>query len=161
MASSQLSFGLLATTFVSIASFAHSLPASSVVSRDSKAGVPLFDAETVQLTDESIGRIDPKYADLFAFDDGKPKAASWSSCKILPGDPEWPSDDVWDQFNTLLDGALLPIIPVASPCYEDSPYNNYDADKCAEIVQDWTTSELQYVYPKYLVFYTQTGAIDF
>ena len=153
MASSQLSFGLLATTFVSLASFAQSQPAGSVVSPDSKAGVPLFQAETVQLTEESIGLLDSEYAHLFASDDGKVKKSFGSSCKILPGDPSWPDASIWDEFDSLLDGALLPIIPIASPCYLNSTFDNYDEAECAAIMQEWTTSEFQYVFPSRILLY--------
>jgi hypothetical protein len=63
----------------------------------------------------------------------------------LPGDWNWPKQIVWDIFDALLGGALVPITPLASPCYKNSIYRNYNADKCAQLVRDWAVPELQYV----------------
>lgn len=163
MASSTLSLGLLASSLLTLvpsvqAALNNVQPAAATVAADSsKAGVPLFKSETVQLTEDAIQRIRDNdaladVAHLFAFDDGQAKSVPTfqdgdASCKLLPGDDAWPQKEVWDAFDLLLDGALTPITPVASPCYKNSEYDNYDALKCATVVANWTTSELQYVSP--------------
>ncbi|KAK2758227.1 hypothetical protein FQN54_004071 [Arachnomyces sp. PD_36] len=170
MALSRLPFGLLASTLLALlpavdagsAALKNVQPAAATVSSDSKAGAPLFKSETVQLTQDVIQRIKETdaladYAHLFTFDDGQAKAVptftdGGKSCKLLPGDDEWPVEEIWDAFDVLLGGTLTPIIPVASPCYKDSEYDNYDALKCATVVANWTTSELHTTDPGSTMF---------
>ncbi|PGH13948.1 hypothetical protein AJ79_03363 [Helicocarpus griseus UAMH5409] len=136
---SSSSAGLLAGTLFLLGARVHaqqSPPAVAVVPADSVAGAPLFEAETIQLTDEVVRGLKDRegvseLAHLFAFDDD-PEGESLTpagGCKVFPGDKEWPSDSVWDIFNELLGGG-------------ESPYNNYDAEKCARILEEWTVSEL-------------------
>lgn len=159
MAPSRVPFGLLASTLLSTlplsqASVSSVKPAGDAVSSDSTAGASLFRSESFQLTENALERIKnteefAEYAHLFTFDDGQEESHSASSrdgddCKLLPGDDLWPDKSTWEAFDDLLGGALVPIIPVASPCYKDSEYDNYDSAKCDSIVENWTTSELQY-----------------
>lgn len=164
MASSRLSCGLLASTLLSLLPLAQAgpstlsnvKPAGVAVSSDSTAGAPRFKSETTQLTEDAIKRIQntdaiAEYAHLFAFDNGKKNSFSAASddddsCKLLPGDDSWPNDFLWEAFDLLSGRALVPITPVASPCYENSAYDNYDAAECATIVANWTTSDLQYAF---------------
>lgn len=137
-------------------------PAATVVPTDSSAGVPLFAVEAVQLTDPVITELvnddDAQisdYAYLFAFDNSSaitPAARSRrvrraAKCKTYPGDLLWPSKLIWGIFDLVLGGALEPIVPLASPCYKDSVYNNYDATKCAAITAAWGVEKTQYVHP--------------
>lgn len=161
MASSRLSVGLLATTLVSLLTSAQAnqdlssvKPAAAVVPSNSRAaGADLFKSETVQLTEEAVQSIKDndalaQHAHLFAFDHGNERSSSnEEECKLLPGDDKWPQQFIWEAFDLLLDGALVPIIPIASPCYENSPYDNYDPQECAVVVKNFTTSELQYAFP--------------
>lgn len=165
MAPCRLPFGLLASTllfFLPIVKGGSSTlpsvkPVGVPVPSDSTAGASRFKSETIQLTENAVKRIQDteaiaEYAHLFAFDNGKQKSFSAASddgetCKLLPGDDSWPSEFLWETFDLLLGRALVPIIPVASPCYKNSAYDNYDATKCATIVANWTTSELQYAFP--------------
>ncbi|ORY01670.1 FAD binding domain-containing protein [Clohesyomyces aquaticus] len=139
---------VLRFAFVAVLATQHSVtasvgPAATVVPADSDSGVPLFEVETLQLTEAVIAhlRSDDQvgdYAKLFAFDNATLSSRSTGArrgarCKTYPGDPLWPSKSVWDIFNLLLGGALSPIVPIASPCYPASVYNNYDAGKCANI----------------------------
>ena len=135
-------------------------PAATLVSSISSAGVPLFDAETVQLTDEVITNIvngnDQQladYAHLFAFENSSAitpaarsrRARRAAKCKTYPGDLLWPSKFIWELFDVVLGGALAPIVPIASPCHKNSIYNNYDAAKCANITAVWGIESMQYV----------------
>jgi hypothetical protein len=172
MAFSKLSLSRVATVILSLTAAAVNAqesepsatvsiaPAATTVPTDSAAGIPLFDVETVQLTDPVIADLlnddqVSQYAHLFAFDNSTAIGASArtrrvrraAKCKTYPGDLLWPSKIVWGIFDLLLGGALEPIIPLASPCYKDSVYNNYDATKCAAITAAWGVDKTQYVHP--------------
>ncbi|KAF2204847.1 FAD binding domain-containing protein [Delitschia confertaspora ATCC 74209] len=133
--------------------------AATVAATDTDARVELFKFETVQLTDEVFENLNSsnnadvaQYAHLFAFDGTNgnrvtTKQRRAGSCKSAPGDPSWPSKSVWNVFNLLLGGALSPIIPVASPCYPDSTYNDYDAAKCATVTNNWASESFHYSDP--------------
>jgi len=136
----------------SLASGAVEPAATTVAPTDTAAGVRLFDAETVQLTEDIVASLNEsdnqavrEYAHLFEFDSaaGTPsKSRRSGSCKAASGTPQWPAKIVWDIFDLLLGGALSPIIPVASPCYKGSTYNNYDATQCAAVSSAWGTEKL-------------------
>jgi hypothetical protein len=132
-------------------------PAATVLPTDSTdAGIPLFAAEATQLTDEVVVSLanDSSVADvahLFAFGDGSEANATASArkrasgCKTYPGDALWPSQTVWKIFDLLLGGALQEIVPIASPCYPDSEYNDYNQTQCASITAGWNKGVTQYV----------------
>lgn len=138
-------------------------PAATVVSTNTSAGIPLFDVEAVQLTDlvlTDLANDDQvsEYVYLFAFENSTTIGASTQArrvrqtkkCKTYPGDLLWPSKIVWGVFDLVLGGALEPIIPLASPCYKDSMYSNYNTTKCAAITAAWGVDQTQYVYPHFL-----------
>lgn len=122
------------------------------VSKESAAGTELFDSEAIQLTDSVLVGLSEQdgvaqYSNLFAFgnastDHGEPSGPA-EECKTYPGDSLWPSTDAWEVFNDLLGNALSPIIPIASPCYTDSEYDNYDALLCASVTEGWTKEVTQ------------------
>lgn len=113
------------------------------VSSASEAGVPLFESETVQLTDKSLSPLDRKQTALFGFDknDSRPSTPHKGDCKLLPGDKSWPSDTVWGQFDDFLGGALIKTVPLAAACYPSWP--EYDSEKCKNVTADWTVSYMQ------------------
>lgn len=131
-------------------------PAAEIVDINvTPANLSLFETETVQLTDNVIAAIKEhdeyaEYASLFEFGDSpntRPSARTRRAreaprCKTMPGDPLYPNKAEWSLFDTLLGGALEKIIPIGSPCYKQSQYNNYDAARCAELVKDWNTEEI-------------------
>ena len=93
-----------------------------------------FDWEREQLTDEEVARND-------ALRSGSVSAmAAPDSCKIIPGDPEWPSEDAWDSFNATLGGTLLKPKPLASVCYAGG---GYSAAKCEQLKSSWAGMNLQ------------------
>ncbi|EMD95578.1 hypothetical protein COCC4DRAFT_35376 [Bipolaris maydis ATCC 48331] len=133
-------------------------PAAEIVDvHVTPANLSLFETETVQLTDNVIAAIKEhdeyaKYASLFEFGDSPtPRLSAHSRrareaprCKTMPGDPLYPNQAEWSLFDFFLGGALEKIVPIASPCYKQSQYNNYDAARCAELVKDWNTEEIYY-----------------
>lgn len=57
---------------------------------------------------------------------------STSSCRVLPGDADWPTLQDWQDLNKTVGGRLIEIVPRESVCH-DAPYNRYDAEACAEL----------------------------
>ncbi|SPQ27115.1 b080c8bd-97fb-40e4-98c9-4cd3d3d8c9e4 [Thermothielavioides terrestris] len=65
-------------------------------------------------------------------------------CKCYPGDPCWPSPAKWNALNATVDGQLLVNIPPGAPCHNNftgplGTINTYDAAKCAEVTQNFTS----------------------
>lgn len=137
--------------------------ATTVPATDTEANVNLFQAETVQLTPEVVADLETsdndtlrEYAHLFAFEGtGEPASSRIrraGACKAASGTSSWPIKIVWDIFDLLVGGALSPIIPKASPCYQNSPYNNYNAAKCAAVNTGWSTEAFHYEDPGSMMF---------
>lgn len=134
-------------------------PAAAIVSKDSAAGAELFSNEAIQLTNSILVELKnhnglAQYAPLFAFGNDSNSNEEFSEgardCKTYPGDPSWPPADLWNVYDDLLDNALSPIIPIASPCYRDSAYDNYDASLCASVTEGWVEESTQlvaYIFP--------------
>lgn len=90
-----------------------------------------------------------KYASLFNFGDANSTASLDTRharraprCKTMPGDALYPSKLVWGLLDLLLGGALEPIVPIGSPCYPESQFNNYDAERCAYLVKNFDAEEI-------------------
>lgn len=77
----------------------------------------------------------------YRFGEGSARAVE-EDCRFIPGDDDWPSDEDWAALNTTLGGALLKPKPLGSVCYFGP---DYDAARCAQLRQGWTSSKLQYV----------------
>ena len=60
----------------------------------------------------------------------------------MPGDLLYPGKLLWGVFDLLLGGALEKIVPIGSSCYKTSEYNNYDAAKCADLVENFDSEEI-------------------
>lgn len=126
-------------------------PAATTVSTSSPAGIDLFNVEAIQLTDEVLETVSAQTNEtdvraVFGFDDAAPSsrlARRSGSCKVYPGDWNYPQPLIWSIFDLLLGGALIKTIPVAAPCYNSSGV--YDAAKCADISARFTIADLQYV----------------
>ncbi|PSN64799.1 FAD binding domain-containing protein [Corynespora cassiicola Philippines] len=154
-----LAYAALAAAQSSAPSFTASVaPAAETVAADATpANAQLFDVETVQLTENVISQLqsDPdtaEYASLFEFEDTENSTLSERSrrarrslrCKTMPGDFLYPSKLVWGLFDLLLGGALEKIVPIGSVCYQDTEYNNYDAERCAYITEHFDAEEIYY-----------------
>ncbi|KAL4976919.1 FAD binding domain protein [Aspergillus desertorum] len=108
----------------------------------------LFPSETVQLTDATLAKVASTYnttiSDLFRFRNASASSSlarqSRRSCKVMPGDDEWPGTLTWEIFDLLLGGSLIKATPLAAYCYPDWP--EYDADMCSEITASWITSNI-------------------
>lgn len=125
-------------------------PAATSVPVTAPAGAALQEAETLQLTDAVIDRLasdeaTAEYAEYFAFDNSSAanpahvRRAASTACRTFPGDPTWPKKAVWDVFNALLGGALIPTKPVAASCY-DSTWGKKDPARCADVSTNWTNA---------------------
>jgi hypothetical protein len=55
------------------------------------------------------------------------------SCRVIPGDEQWPTDDTWADFNQSISGRLIRTVPIASVCHGST----YDEEKCATIRDNW------------------------
>jgi hypothetical protein len=129
--------------------------AETLATEVTPANVALFDLEAVQLTDDVISTLQEnpdlaEYASLIEFEDSSNstlpartrRARRSLRCKTMPGDLLYPSKDMWGVFDLLLGGALEKIVPIGSPCYKKSEYNNYDAAKCASLVKNFDAEEI-------------------
>lgn len=147
---------LLISNLVIAAQSLSIVPAVATIPQASAAGAPLHEAEKLQLTDTVLDRIandenTAKYAKYFAFpsssssDERLAHRAASASCRSFPGDSDWPGDDIWDTFDGLLGGALIPTVPVGASCY-NSQWGAQDAMKCANVINNYTNALFQYVY---------------
>lgn len=93
-----------------------------------------FDWEREQLSGEDAAR-----NQALRFGSASVTAMS-GSCKIIPRDAEWPSEDAWASFNNTLGGALLKPKPLASVCYAGE---GYSAAKCDQLKGSWAGMNLQ------------------
>ncbi|KAJ4992083.1 FAD binding domain-containing protein [Stagonosporopsis vannaccii] len=129
-------------------SLSHIEPAAIHVPAYLVAGAPLQAAEALQLNDAVVARIatnnlTKEFANYVAFDNTtysvelSDRYRNFTSCRTFPGDSEWPSNTTWSTFDALLGGALIPTIPIASPCY-DSRWGQKDGEKCASILKNFT-----------------------
>lgn len=69
------------------------------------------------------------------------KSENQSSCRCFPRDPCWPTASEWNEFNRTLGGKLIATIPIASVCHHGQ-FENYDAQKCAELRSNWYFPEI-------------------
>ncbi|KAI4650735.1 hypothetical protein J4E93_003092 [Alternaria ventricosa] len=159
MLAKTFTLSLACAAFVSAQSASIAVPpaAETLAAIVTPAKLPLFESETIQLTDNVVAalRQNPEladYASLVEFGDGANSTLSVRArrarralrCKTMPGDDLYPSQAAWADFDQLLGSALEKIIPIASPCYKNSEYNNYDAAKCANLVKNFDAEEIYY-----------------
>jgi hypothetical protein len=94
---------------------------------------PLFDWEQIQLTENNIF---PSFSEA---------NKETFSCKAFPGTSQWPSDQTWNALNETLNSALLRPALLASICFNNTVYNNYDASQCEAVSASWTSIQDRYV----------------
>ncbi|KAK4161375.1 hypothetical protein QBC43DRAFT_243812 [Cladorrhinum sp. PSN259] len=125
-------------------------PAAEVVTdldTDKDEVLLLTDAVVANLTSLDLSDID-----LFTFDDDiagvtKRSVGNWRAgeCKVFPGDRDWPSRLTWGVFNLLTGGALIETVPIGAVCYRNSGV--YDAQKCQNVLANWSKSALHAADP--------------
>ncbi|KAL1855215.1 hypothetical protein Daus18300_011216 [Diaporthe australafricana] len=108
-----------------------------LLARCVQAAPELFESEKEQLTPADIQALPAEYSHLFRPGSPSGSKATNRSCKVYPGDTDWPSDSAWAALNQAVGGNLLKPHPRAAVCY-DGPY--YDAAECATISANWTNS---------------------
>lgn len=61
------------------------------------------------------------------------------SCRKLPHDEDWPTQETWAALNATVDGKLIATVPLASSCHDP----NYDAAKCDPLRENWEYAQTQ------------------
>nr|WCO08189.1 RNase T2 protein [Pestalotiopsis microspora] len=67
-----------------------------------------------------------------------------NSCRVLPGDAQWPKVSDWNSLNKTIQGRLIASVPLSSVCH-DAPFNNYNADACAAVQTTWNETKLTHI----------------
>ncbi|MCJ1395132.1 hypothetical protein MMC18_008013 [Xylographa bjoerkii] len=67
-----------------------------------------------------------------------------NSCRVLPGDPTWPSTTQWANLNKTVNGHLIASVPESSVCH-NSPFNDYNAAACAVLQSTWNETVLSHI----------------
>lgn len=74
-----------------------------------------------------------------------PRSTANATCRVLPGDADWPTSSDWSGLNSTIDGRLIASVPLGAYCH-DLPYNIYNETMCAEVQADYAfPSGLKYV----------------
>ncbi|KAL0574023.1 hypothetical protein V5O48_007926 [Marasmius crinis-equi] len=74
-------------------------------------------------------------------------AQDLQSCRLLPTDSEWPSQDVWDAFNSSVDGRLIKTVPIGSPCHDPT----FDEAQCNTVKENWQNPAFHELNPSTLM----------
>jgi hypothetical protein len=138
------SFAAAALLALSLVAPGSAESAITQVSVESTSNAPVFDSETLQVTDASLSTLNKNQSAYFAFakNDSSLQTRTFSNgCKVFPGDWLWPSNWVWSLFDDFLDGALIKTVPLAASCYKSWP--QYNAETCETLTSDWTNSNIQ------------------
>ncbi|CAG8290270.1 unnamed protein product [Penicillium olsonii] len=107
------------------------------------SAAPLFEYEKVQLTEQTLAKLG-RAQSLFGFGNMTNTTQS-GTCKVFPGDRQWPSQASWAALNKAVDGALIETVPLAASCYSSWP--QYDSELCKEITDKWTDSHIHAADP--------------
>ncbi|KAK4223295.1 bifunctional solanapyrone synthase [Podospora fimiseda] len=104
-----------------------------------------WESTSNQLTPSSLSEITTADTSFLNFDSETPSQPSsrflpLPKCKLLPGDPLWPSSTIWSLFNLTLSGALIKTIPLAAPCYNNTGL--YSSSACQQIRERWSDPHL-------------------
>ena len=122
----------------------NALSAVSRVSTPSSSNSPLFESETLQLTDESLSHLAKNQSVYFDFAKNETstlQSRTFGACKVFPGDWLWPSEWVWWLFDELLGGALIKTVPEAAPCYGSE--GSFSSPICQALTSSWNNSSLR------------------
>ncbi|KAI0020298.1 hypothetical protein F4780DRAFT_377132 [Xylariomycetidae sp. FL0641] len=118
----------------------------------------LDEPSSYQLTDDVIANLTSmklSNVSLFEFGDMSETPGSFQ-CKVMPGDAEWPSEDVWNALYLLTDGNLIKTVPIGAVCFDGEHYN---ADTCDTVLTNWTSQYLHHEDPTSLMWPLASGAM--
>lgn len=59
-----------------------------------------------------------------------------TTCRSLPGDHSWPTENDWAELNRTVGGRLIATIPQANICHP-VPYGVYNATACEGLQETW------------------------
>ncbi|TAQ90473.1 hypothetical protein B7494_g1207 [Chlorociboria aeruginascens] len=105
-----------------------------------------FDFKQVQLINETLPILSASTVILFESEGPDIETSYHSqSCKVFPGDKNWPSDLTWSSLNDTLNNTLIKTTPLASPCYYD--WNDYNSTTCASLTAKWTDPSIHMADP--------------
>lgn len=60
-----------------------------------------------------------------------------NTCRYLPEDPQWPTDEDWIQLNKTIGGRLARGTPLAQSCHHPA----LDNAACAKVQSEWVLAE--------------------
>ena len=63
-----------------------------------------------------------------------------ASCRCMPGDSCWPKAQDWANLNSTVQGRLIAITPLGSPCHDPT----YDVAACELLKQEWIYAPIQF-----------------
>ncbi|PGH18547.1 hypothetical protein AJ79_00326 [Helicocarpus griseus UAMH5409] len=116
----------------------HYLTAGLLAAAKFQAAEALFDYEEAQLTVEALNTLQEPERSWFDFDKGAPDPNPL--CKPVPGDFEYPPQDVWDRVKAVSGNKLIVSVPQASSCYHGE---HFDAAHCGYLTERWQDPYLQ------------------
>lgn len=108
-------------------------------------GSLLLAASSVALPSESVDSatlVDTAFSSTAGHSNAEKgnKGGSKLSCKVFPGDREWPSDKLFEKLGKQSAGGIVKPDPLAKPCYTGSAF---DAAKCGSVSENWADPYLQ------------------
>lgn len=71
------------------------------------------------------------------------------SCRNIPGDVDWPTQQEWASLNTTVGGRLIATVPLASVCHDEGEFAQYNETACDALRQRWDLSQVQYGVTSY------------
>lgn len=66
-------------------------------------------------------------------------SSSYSQCRYLPGDADWPSDRKWTALNSTVGGRLIKTVQLGSPCHNPT----YNEAQCSSLKAEWPFAQTQ------------------
>jgi len=66
-----------------------------------------------------------------------PRALDRQDCRAYPGDPTWPTESEWSDFNKTINGRLVRTVPLAHVCHGES----YSETACLKLRSEWYNSD--------------------
>jgi len=63
---------------------------------------------------------------------GAPKSPT---CRYIPGDAGWPSQEKWNKLNKTLEGRLIATVPIAHVCHDRGDFFAYNETECAAVAK--------------------------